>query len=324
MNLHSGNRSATYGLKSKLIGGIALALVCASTGTVRAHNVEDSFPTRIELPNGFRPEGITFGRGSTFYVGGILTGAIYRADARTGEGAVLVPPQEGRAAAGLKYDARTNYLYAAGLRTGSAYVYNATTGANIATLKMSDAITTNVNDIAITRDAVFFTDSARPVIYRLPLGAGGRLNANAAISEIPLTGDFQYLPNGLNANGIVAIDSKTLVVNHTDLGRLYRVDVRTGTTKRIDLGVERVGQDGSDGLVLIGRTVYIIDYYDELIPIQLNRDQTVGKVLPSITSPDFANPSTAALFGGAFYVVNAKLGIENTPDITYWVTRVKI
>ena len=41
----------------------------------------------IALPNAFpQPEGIAVGTGSTFYVGSILTGAIYAGDLRTGRG----------------------------------------------------------------------------------------------------------------------------------------------------------------------------------------------------------------------------------------------
>src|SRR5690349_12260975 len=83
-----------------------------------------AFPDVIPLPNGFQPEGIASGTGTTFYVGSIPTGAVYRGDLRTGEGAVLVPAQAGRSAIGLKYDARTGFLFVAGGPTGFAFIYN--------------------------------------------------------------------------------------------------------------------------------------------------------------------------------------------------------
>ena len=43
------------------------------------------FPDRIELPDGFQPEGITIGPGATAYVGSLATGAIYAVNLRTGE-----------------------------------------------------------------------------------------------------------------------------------------------------------------------------------------------------------------------------------------------
>lgn len=68
----------------------------------------------IPLPDGFQPEGIAVGTGTTFYVGSIPTGAVYRGDLRTGEGEVLVPAQTGRAAIGLKYHERAGLLFVAG------------------------------------------------------------------------------------------------------------------------------------------------------------------------------------------------------------------
>ena len=47
------------------------------------------FPEVISLPDGFRPEGIAVGNSSTFYVGSLANGAIYRGDLRTGEGSLL-------------------------------------------------------------------------------------------------------------------------------------------------------------------------------------------------------------------------------------------
>ena len=64
---------------------------------------QNAFPTRIELPDGFQPEGIATA-GGQFYVGSIPTGAVYRGSLRTGAGSDLVEPQAGRAAIGLKVD----------------------------------------------------------------------------------------------------------------------------------------------------------------------------------------------------------------------------
>ena len=70
------------------------------------------FPEIISLPDGFRPEGVVTGRGPILYAGSLGTGAIYQADLRTGEGSILVAPQEGRTAVGLGFDQRTKYIYA--------------------------------------------------------------------------------------------------------------------------------------------------------------------------------------------------------------------
>src|SRR5688572_26615675 len=62
-----------------------VAVIAASAALAK------SFPPTIALPNGWQPEGIAVGDGSTFYVGSIPTGAVYRGDLRTGKGATLVP-----------------------------------------------------------------------------------------------------------------------------------------------------------------------------------------------------------------------------------------
>lgn len=53
------------------------------------------FPNDISLPDGFQPEGIARGSGTTFYVGSIPTGAIYRGDFLTGEGKSSWNPRTG-------------------------------------------------------------------------------------------------------------------------------------------------------------------------------------------------------------------------------------
>jgi hypothetical protein len=102
-------------LKFLLVVLALLALTLASITPALAQNI---YPPVIPLPNGFQPEGIAVGRGPTFFVGSIPTGSIYSGNLRTGEGQVLVPPQEGRAAIGLDFDYRSGYLFVAGGPTG--------------------------------------------------------------------------------------------------------------------------------------------------------------------------------------------------------------
>ena len=179
----------------------------------------ETFPSPIPLPDGFGPEGIAVGRGSAFYVGSIPTGSIYRGDLRTGEGEILVQHDD-RVAIGLSVDERTNYLFAAGGGTGNAYVYDAATGATVGVLPLT-APGTFVNDVIVTRDAAYFTDSFRPFFYRLPLGPGGALPDPASATEIELTGDFTSVP-GYNTNGIDATpNGRWLLIVNSSLGTLY-------------------------------------------------------------------------------------------------------
>jgi hypothetical protein len=143
-----------------------------------------AFPDVIQLPDGFQPEGIAVGEDSTFYVGSIPTGAVYRGDLQTGEGDILVPAQEGRAAIGMKYDERTGLLFVAGGPTGFAYVYNGETGENVAEIQLTTG-DRFINDVIVTKDAAYFTNSAQPVMYRVALEENGELPAMPRVKEIP-------------------------------------------------------------------------------------------------------------------------------------------
>jgi streptogramin lyase len=191
------------------------------------------FPESIPLPTGFRPEGIAAGRGAEFFVGSLVAGAIFKGDFRTGEGEILVPPQEGRVAVGLAYDARTDYLYVAGEGTGAAYVYDGTTGDEVAMIQLTDP-GTFVNDVIVTRAAAYFTDSFRPFLYKVPLSKTGEPMGEEA-DELELTGDFDFVSEAFNANGIDATpNGEWLIVVNSTTGELYRVDPHTGVAAIID------------------------------------------------------------------------------------------
>src|SRR5215207_9800317 len=162
-----------------------LALLPATAGAT-------TFPDLIRLPDGWQPEGIAAGRGTSLYVGSIPTGAVWKADARTGKGDVLVPGQPGvRSAIGIKVDKR-NRLFVAGGATGKAFVYDAATGADLASYQLaSPGAATFVNDVAVTRKAAWFTDSSAAQLYALPLGRHGRLPSQGQVRTLPLTGDFE-------------------------------------------------------------------------------------------------------------------------------------
>ena len=88
-----------------LLGVLAcLAFYQPTVGTSPAGQ-SGNFPARIDLPNGFFPEGIESGRGTSFFVGSMSDGAIWRGDLRTGSGGVLAAGAPGRASAGIAYEA---------------------------------------------------------------------------------------------------------------------------------------------------------------------------------------------------------------------------
>ena len=280
-----------------------------------------SFPDVIPLPNGFRPEGIASGTGTTFYVGSIPTGAVYRGDLRTGEGAVLVPAQAGRSSIGLKYDARTGLLFVAGGMTGNAYTYDGQTGANVAEIQLT-TLPSFINDVVVTKDAAYFTNSFQSELYRVPLANNGELPPVPTSTPIPLGGDYQFIPGGFNANGIEATpDGKNLIIVNSADGALYNVDPTTGIATLIDLGDDAV--PNGDGILLQGKTLYVVqNVMNQIAVVELAPDFTSGTIVDTITSSAFRVPTTIAKFGEALYAVNARFDTPPTPSTEYEVVRV--
>jgi sugar lactone lactonase YvrE len=310
--------SETSNRQSRLL--VSLLLI-AFTFTLVGNVYAAPLPESIPLPNGFQPEGIASGPGTTFYVGSIPTGAVYQGDFQTGEGEILVPAQDGRSAIGLKYDRRSNLLFVAGGATGYAYVYDADSGANVAEIQLS-TLPSFINDVVIARDAAYFTNSFQPIIYRVPLLKNGQLPDPAMVEEIMLGGEYQFTPGAFNANGIaVTPNGRTLVIVNSTEGALYNVDPSTGVATHIDLGTGAV--PNGDGILLQGRTLYVVqNQLNQIAVVGLNPKFTAGTIQTVVTSPLFRVPTTIASLGNALYVVNARFGTTPTPDTDYDVVRV--
>jgi len=296
-----------------------------------------TFPNIVPLPTGFQPEGIATGRGSEFFVGSFPLGAVYKGDLRHGDGGILVAPDPGnRQVVGLSHDARTDHLFAAGGLLGQAHVFDGGTGAVLATYQLSvpcpGVPCTLVNDAVVTRDAVYFTDSFRPSIYRLPLGPGGELISGAAPVEIPLTGDFVFdavcpiFPYPANSNGIDATpDGKVLVIVNLCTGQLFRVDPVSGDATLIDLG--GAGLPYGDGILLDGFDLYVVqNFLNQIAVVELAPDLSNGVLARTITDPAFRIPATVAGFGRSLYAVNARFDVAPpdvpSPTVEFEVVRV--
>ncbi len=288
---------------------------------VAAPSVAHPFPDVIPLPTGFQPEGIAVGRGSTFYVGSIPTGAIFRGSLRSGKGEVLIPGQTGRSAIGLEVDTSSR-VFAAGGFTGGAWVYDGKTGAELAAYRFAPAgDTTFVNDVVVTKTAAWFTDSFAALLYRVPID-GQTLGDPSSVEVLTLTGDF-VLGEGFNVNGIeVTPDRKRLVIVQSNTGKLFTVDPETGVTDEIEL----TGGDAAfgDGLLLVGSTLYVVqNQLNRIAVVELAADGSSGTVVGHLTDPRFDVPTTVAKFGPALYAVNARFGIAEPETAEYTVVRVE-
>jgi hypothetical protein len=268
------------------------------------------FPDSIPLPDDFAPEGIATGVGTTFYAGSITLGDIYRGDLRTGEGAMFIQAPAGRDAVGLKADRRHGLLFVAGGFTGEAYVYDLRTGAPVASYQFGTLGASLVNDVIVTRDAAYFTDSFAPVLYVVPIGPGGLGPGETLALSGPAA---TVVPGDVGLNGIEATrDGRTLIVNHTALGALFTVDAATGESAVID--VDGLIAGTLDGLLLHGRDLWVVENFpNTLARVSLSPDLSSGEITATITSPLFRVPTTIARHGSRLAAVNARFDLGFPP-----------
>lgn len=297
---------------------LLLALVAAATLAVSATgSAAAAFPSRVDLPDGFQPEGIATA-GEQFYAGSIPTGAVFRGSLRTGEGSLLVPAQTGRAAIGLKVD--RGRIFVAGGPTGMAFVYDARTGANIASYELSSG-GSFINDVVVTRQAAWFTDSFKPVVYRLPLGPGGAPSPQSAVETVDLSGDYHHVDGGFNLNGIDATPvGKALLAVQTATGTLFRITPDDDATAIVLADGESV--PNGDGILLAGKTLYVVQNQSNLVAkIALTPDLTAGEVVTRIGDSGLDVPTTIAEHGSRLYAVNARFTTPPSPSTEYWITQ---
>lgn len=285
-----------------------------------------AFPEVIPLKNGFQPEGIAVGTGHTFYTGSLNGGAIFRGDLRSGEVKMIASPGT-KMSVGMKFDQRSGMLFVAGGVFGTAYVYNGNTGNLVASYQLMPSASF-INDVILTGDAAYFTDSFQKQIYRLPLGPGGSLPAPADVQTIPLGNGFDFIPGAFNANGIEASpDGSLLILINSNAGKLYQVNPSTGEVVAIDLAGGAV--PSGDGLLLRGHTLYVVqNVFNKIAVIELDPGFLKGTITGYLTSLNFRVPTTAASFGDALYVVNARFDQvpvgQPAPDDTFEAVRVPI
>lgn len=293
----------------RIVALVVGVLMVASTAAA------SPFPESVPLPTGYQPEGVAT-RGSTAFAGSLADGDVVTVNLRTGEVSPLVDndPADGRIAVGLTVD--RGLLLAAGGPTGMAFVYDARTGAEIAELQLTDpAAGTFVNDVIVSGDSAWFTDSFQPQLYRVPLRGG----SVGEPETVPLSGPAADFVAGFNINGIETAGGELIVVNSTK-GELYAVGT-DGTSRVIDLGGDLV--TAGDGLLLIGPNLYVVrNQLNQVDVVELARDLNSGEVIDSITSDLFDVPTTVAKHGNRLVLVNARFGVPDPANADYNLVQV--
>ena len=231
-------------------------------------------------------------------------------DLTSGKGKV-VHEGDGRMTIGLKADA-WGRLFLAGGSTGELRVVDARGGGLLATHAVGGE-GSFVNDVLVTHDAAWFTESLGARLYKLPLGRRGSLGEPETLA---LTGD--WVQTGFAANGIsLTPDGSALLVTNAaaDGGSLMRVNPRTGVARKVDLGDTTL--PSGDGLVLLGRTLYVVQPGSNQVDvIRLNRSGTRGTATGVIRDDRFDEPTTAAAYKGRLYLPNSRFNTPNRDENT--------
>jgi hypothetical protein len=271
----------------------------------------------IVLPGAGSAEGIARGEGDAFYAGDLFAGDIFRGDLEDRTAELFIDVPDGRQAVGMTTDVRHGLLFVAGGFTGQAYVYDLDSGATVATYQFSppspaDATppTTVINDVTLTEDGAWFTDSRRGVLFFVPVDDSGE---PGDFRTLTLEGPAADTSGVFNLNGIAATrHGRTLIVAHSTLGKLFTVDPETGESAEIaGVSVPMV-----DGIEVECDHVWAVQNSNQVTELRLSKDRTTGSVVHVITDDAFQTPSTAIRFDDQLAVVNAKFdtGFPPTAD----------
>ena len=177
--------------------------------------------------------------------------------------------------------------------------------------------------MAVTPDGdAYFTDSMRPVLFRVPSTADGGGEAEPWLNFEETPAEYQ---EGFNFNGIDATEEgRYLVAVQSNTGELFRIDTESKEVVEINLGGETL--TNGDGLLLDGRTVYVVRNEEGLIvPVKLSGEYITGEVGEPFTDPSFAFPTTIAKTDGRLLVVNSQFDKqEGEPELPFTVSSIEV
>ena len=307
--------------------------------------------------------------GNTFYAGNTQTGEIIKGNLRTGEyqrnwvpASPSQPSDLHRQGLGLLVDDHNRLWFAgsygmacggnnqpvcpAGVTSpafnyGVAFVYDATTGAQLAQYTLTAATSKGINDMTISGNAVFFSNTTAPsgagseVQFKLQLGPGGALPpgdvpataprspANPAVTNIPTPGftgadGIDVLPNGniiINSvNG--ASNGQMIVINATTLA-VTPVTVTAAPTCLA--GQCAPPLLSGDGVSIDGNTLYYPENRADtatppgdiaavkLMPPDYTTAQIVARLNSPAGMPPLRSPANTEQLGHLLYVISREL-----------------
>jgi sugar lactone lactonase YvrE len=222
---------------------------------------------------------------------------------------------------GMKLDAQ-GQLWLAGGNTGRMFVVDTTKGTVVRQFRVPKPEDSLINDVALVGGAAYFTDTRAPILWRVQTTNNkiGNLEPWLNFTKTPL----QYDPKANNINGIAATaDGTSLIVVQMGAGRLFRIDIKTKAVTPIDTGGQALS--GADGLVLDGRTLYVVRQTEaEICRVDLSDDLSKGTVSARLKDPLLAWPATASKVGDRLIVVNTQFNKRTGKNETRPFTLVSV
>ncbi|MBC2666317.1 superoxide dismutase [Novosphingobium flavum] len=285
------------------IGLCALAL----SGLAGLAAAEAPAVRQIALPDHIAyPEGVAYdARRGAFYAGSAESGELVRIDATTGRARTIVPP--GRIAPtgstfpsmlGMKVDGKGR-LWIAGGFSGLITLVDPASGRLLQQEQVSGAPKTLLNDLVVIGDTAYVTDTFVPILWRMR--AGQKPEAWIDLTTTPIG-----FADGPNLNGITAsADGRSLIVVQMNKGKLFHVDIASREVTPIDVG----GLDlvGSDGLLLEGNTLYVVQQWsNRIVRLQMEAGLKKASLLSRYGDPSFVYPATVVRYGDSLVTPNSQ------------------
>ncbi|MFH8574588.1 hypothetical protein OHB11_01995 [Streptomyces zaomyceticus] len=287
-----------------LAAAVLLTALAGAPGPAVARDLPDTYV--VSRAPGVLPEGIAVTPDGTLYVSSDGTGALYRG--HIGHPELRPFPARGLeqrpSSLGVHTD-RRGRVFSVG---GASLTVHDRHGRLLATRTAGGGPLggSDLNDLVVTKDAVYVTDWANPVVYRAEIRGGTPgplepwLDIRAAFPRFP--------PQYWLLNGIVANEAgTTLLVASNGTEAVWRIDTADKDVTRLDLGEQSFGPDG---MVLRGRTLYAVLNHGAphgVYIARLDAELRTGTVTHRLTGEPFDLPTTLARHGCRLYVVNSQL-----------------
>jgi len=289
----------------------ALAVCSMAHADARPTRVYTLTPSTHGNPEGVAADPVT----GTFFVGATGDGTIYRGRLDSPTLEEFIPGAAGRVAVGLKV--ARGRLYVAGGGTGDLVVYDLVTRRQVAAF--STGTGGFLNDLVVTPGGdVFVTDSFRPTLWHV---TAAQVRAGTGTPEaISVAPEIVYEPGAFNANGIVQLDARTLLVVLSSSGALFRIDL-----ERAGRRITRLEGDvvlGGDGMLLDrGRLIVVQGSPAQLTFVALDHRASRATIVDVLTDPTLRGPATVALSRGRFLVVNSDFATSTPPFTVSGIAR---